>query len=84
MKSVTIVLDGREITGECPLGTTLLDFLRAHLEVAPELLSLTRGSVLSPGLTLVHRCEGEEFSTEMPPVNETPALVMGDLLTVNA
>ena len=84
MKSVTITLDGKEITGECPLDTTVQDFLRAHLQAAPTLLSLASGEVLSPRLTLVHRCAGECFSTEVPSVPEVPTLVVGDLLAVSS
>lgn len=82
MKTVSVTLDGKEMTSECPLGTTLQEFFRAHLQVAPEVVSLDSGSLLSPKLTLVHRCAGERFSTSIPAEvrREHPSLTVEDLL----
>ncbi len=83
MKQVSITLDGKILSGECALGTTLQEFLRTQLAAAPELVSVPGGDLVSPALTLVHRCADQEFSTQVPEFLEVPAISTESLLAVS-
>lgn len=84
MRQVSIILDGEVLSSECPLGTTLQEFLREKLTVAPELVAVPGGHLVPPALTLVHRCSGQEFSSQIPAISDVPALSNEELLPVHS